>query len=95
MAALFEWDPSKDELNRRKHGVGFAEAQLAFLDPMRVIAEDKRHSNGEVRFYCFGAIAGRVMTVRFTVRGKTFRIIGAGYWRRGRRIYEAQRWLHG
>ena len=36
----FEWDPVKDRTNRTKHGVGFEIAQHAFLDPLRVIAED-------------------------------------------------------
>jgi uncharacterized DUF497 family protein len=36
----FEWDTAKDRLNRAKHGIGFELAQHAFLDPLRVIAED-------------------------------------------------------
>jgi hypothetical protein len=40
----FGWDPEKDLINRAKHGVGFAEAQYAFADPRRVIAEDQYHS---------------------------------------------------
>jgi uncharacterized protein len=67
-----------------------AEAQLAFLDPSRVIAKDVSHSKGEPRFYCFGQTGDGVLTVRFTYRGEVIRIIGAGYWRRGKRIYEAQ-----
>jgi len=89
MAVVFEWDPAKDEANHRKHGVAFADAQRAFLDFGRVIAEDLTHGQDEKRFYCFGSVAGRVMTVRFTLRGEVIRIIGAGYWRQGRRIYEA------
>ena len=50
MAALFDWDPAKDEENREKHGVAFTEAQLAFLDPKCVIAEDIAHSVDEERF---------------------------------------------
>ena len=91
MAASFEWDPAKDAENRRKHRVSFAEAQLAFLDPMRVIARDKSHSRAEERFYCFGRVSRGVLTVRFTYRGDTIRIIGAGYWHRGKAVYEAQR----
>ncbi len=34
-----------------KHGVAFVDAQLAFLDPARVIAKDLSHSKGEPRFY--------------------------------------------
>jgi uncharacterized DUF497 family protein len=84
----FEWDSDKDEVNRAKHGVSFAEAQFAFADPRRVIAEDLAHSDEERRYYCFGAAGGGVLTVRFAYRGGVIRIIGAGYWRKGKRIYE-------
>lgn len=87
----FEWDPDKDEANREKHGVAFAEAQLAFLDPRRVIARDLTHSTTrEERFYCFGQVGGGVLTVRFTYRNQMIRIIGAGYWRKGKKVYETQ-----
>ena len=43
----FEWDEEKDKANRRKHDVSFYEAQKAFLDPCRVIAEDLEHSRSE------------------------------------------------
>jgi hypothetical protein len=84
----FEWDPAKDAENRSKHHVSFEEAQLAFLDPRRVIARDLTHSSTEDRYYCFGRVGPRIMTVRFTYRGRMIRIIGAGYWRRGKKIYE-------
>ena len=95
MATLFDWDPEKDAENRRKHGVSFEQAQLAFLDPERMIARDDNHSVDEMRFYCFGQVAGSVMTVRFTLRGPVVRIIGAGYWRKGKRTYERQNSLYG
>ncbi len=84
----FEWDIAKDYANRKKHHVGFIEAQKAFLDPNRIIAEDLSHSNAEKRYYCFGKIDGMIITVRFTYRGNKIRIIGAGYWRKGKKIYE-------
>lgn len=84
----FEWDASKDRLNRAKHGVGFEVAQRAFLDPGRVIAEDLQHSRGEARYFCFGRVEGAVLTVRFTWRDAKIRIFGAGYWRKGKAIYE-------
>jgi uncharacterized protein len=84
----FEWDAAKDRLNRRKHGVSFDRAQYAFLDPNRVLAEDLSHSGTEQRFFCFGWVDGGVMTVRFTYRGGRIRIFGAGYWRKGKNIYE-------
>ena len=86
----FEWDNAKDRSNRAKHGVSFAAAQAAFFDPRRVIAEDLEHSGAEPRYFCFGAVGGGVMTVRFTYRAGRIRIFGAGYWRKGKRIYEQQ-----
>jgi uncharacterized protein len=86
----FEWDNAKDRKNRAKHGVSFAAAQAAFFDPRRVIAEDLEHSGAEPRYFCFGAVGGGVMTVRFTYRAGRIRIFGAGYWRKGKRIYEQQ-----
>jgi hypothetical protein len=86
----FEWDPHKDRENQKKHGVPFEVAQYAFADPDRVIAEDLSHSQDEKRFFCFGTVGEGVLTVRFTVRGSTIRIFGAGYWRKGRKIYEEE-----
>lgn len=86
--ADFEWDEAKDRANRIKHGVGFDLAQRAFLDTSRVIAEDLDHSQDEPRFFCFGRVEGGVMTVRFTWRKGRIRIFGAGYWRKGKAIYE-------
>jgi uncharacterized DUF497 family protein len=87
---VFEWDEDKDKENQKKHGVSFALAQRAFLDPHRVIAEDLAHSSGEERFYCIGRVGEGVVTVRFTYRENVIRIYGAGYWRKGRKIYEEQ-----
>lgn len=84
----FEWDENKERLNIAKHGVSFYEAQLAFLDPLRIIAKDLEHSQSEKRYYCFGKVGAHIMTVRFTYRDKLIRIIGAGYWRKGEKLYE-------
>ena len=86
----FEWDPHKDQENQVKHGVSFALAQYAFADPKRVIAEDIEHSRIEQRYFCFDAVNGGVLTVRFTHRGGVIRIFGAGYWRKGKAIYERE-----
>jgi uncharacterized DUF497 family protein len=91
----FDWDPAKDQENQAKHGVPFAKAQLAFADPVRVIAEDPSHGSGEERFYCFGEVEGGVLTVRFTYRDDVIRIFGAGYWRKGKRIYDRENQIHG
>jgi uncharacterized DUF497 family protein len=88
--ARFEWDQDKDAENQKKHGVSFSLAQYAFADPHRVIAEDLAHSKGEKRYFCFGEVEGGVLTVRFTYRGGAIRIFGAGYWRKGKAIYERE-----
>lgn len=90
----FEWDNRKNTINIKKHGISFEMAQLAFADPNRVIAADKTHSGSEQWFYCFGKIDNEVLTVRFTYRNQRIRIIGAGYWRKGKRVYEKENKIH-
>ncbi len=91
----FEWDDLKNAQNTEKHGVSFYEAQYAFADPQRVIIEDLDHGGEEDRFFCFGKVKGGVMTVRFTDREGVIRIIGAGYWRKGKKIYDKENHIHG
>jgi uncharacterized protein len=91
---VFEWDPGKDLENQKKHGVSFSSAQNAFLDSKRVILEDVIHSLSEKRFYCVGKVGEGILTVRFTLREKIIRIIGAGYWRKGKSIYEKENQIH-
>ncbi len=90
----FEWDHNKDSHNQEKHGVSFSYAQYAFFDPERIIAEDLDHSQKEKRYYCFGMVDNEILTVRFTYRNNIIRIIGAGYWRKGRKLYEKENKLH-
>jgi len=91
----FEWDSAKDQLNQKKHGVSFAMAQIAFLDSNRVILEDIEHRDNEKRYYCLGRVSDEIMTVRFTYRNNKIRIIGAGYWRKGKKIYEKENKIYG
>jgi len=90
MSTSFEWDEDKNQANKEKHGVDFKTAQLAFIDIKRVIAEDLEHSSNEARYFCFGKVKGGILTVRFTYRGNNIRIFGAGYWKKGKKIYEKQ-----
>ena len=90
----FEWDDEKDKKNQAKHNVSFLLAQHAFLDPNRIIAEDINHSTKEERYYCIGSVGDGIITVRFTYRSNIIRIYGAGYWRKGRKIYEKQNKIH-
>ncbi len=91
----FEWDPEKDLANQAKHGVTFAVAQYAFADDKRVILEDLTHSTeDEKRYYCVGLVGDGILTVRFTYRDDRIRIFGAGYWRKGKQLYEKHNQVH-
>lgn len=92
----FEWSEIKNLSNIKKHGVSFYDAQFAFLDENRVAAIDINHSQKENRFYCFGFNKEHtgILTVRFTYRNRRMRIIGAGYWRKGKKIYEQANPIH-
>lgn len=91
----FEWDAAKEQTNLEKHGVSFGLAQYAFGDPRRIILEYVTHSTEqEKRFFCLGSVRGGILTVRFTYREGHIRIFGAGYWRKGKQIYDRQNRLH-
>jgi len=90
----FEWDDVKDLQNQESHDVSFSLAQFAFTDPNRIIAKDLNHSDEENRYFCFGKVEDGILTVRFTYRSERIRIFGAGYWRRGKKIYEQENHLH-
>jgi uncharacterized DUF497 family protein len=96
---LLQCDPVSSGIRRRMRRIGAStvlrlRTHFAFLDPGRLIARDASHSQSEQRYYCFGRVSTGVMTVRFTHRGDVIRIIGAGYWRRGKKIYEANSKVH-
>lgn len=85
----FEWNDSKNAENMSKHGISFYEAQETFFDENRVILIDIIHSSDEKRYFCIGKTTnGGIATIRFTKRNGHIRIIGAGYWRKGKKIYE-------
>ena len=91
----FEWDEVKNLINQTKHGISFEQATGAFADPRRVIFADLDHSQEEARFFCLGMVDGGVMTVRYTIRDQRIRIFGAGYWHKGKKVYDdANRTLH-
>ena len=90
----FEWDEAKNAENIVKHNVSFEEAQKAFLDPLRIINDDEKHSLVEPRYFCVGKVENNVLTVRFTYRNSNIRILGAGYWRKQKRYYEQENNLH-
>ena len=89
----FEWDPRKDAVNRRKHGIGFREATTVFGDPLAITFPDVDHSISEERFLTVGASAsGRLLVVAHTEGEGAIRIISARPVARSeRRFYEESR----
>lgn len=64
-------------------------AREAFFDERRITTIDDGHSTeNETRYFCFGMVEGGILTVRFTLRKNKIRILGAGYWRKGKKFYE-------
>ena len=76
----FEWEPSKDRANQRKHGVSFEEAKSVFYDEFAVQFFDETHSTSEERFLMLGmSNRANMLLVCHCVRDNeaTVRIISA------------------
>ncbi|MDE0208160.1 MAG: BrnT family toxin [Candidatus Tectomicrobia bacterium] len=73
----FKWDDAKNNSCFTRRGFDFAYAIRAFLDPHRIVAQDRRRDYGEARYQLLGKISGRAYVVVYTLRGSTIRIISA------------------
>ncbi|MBQ6654109.1 MAG: BrnT family toxin [Erysipelotrichaceae bacterium] len=77
----FEWDPNKNEINKRKHKVSFEEAVTVFYDEDAIIFDDPDHSDAaEERFLLLGfSSKSRMLIVCHCFRedNKRIRIISA------------------
>ena len=60
-----------------RRGFDFAHAVRAFLDPHRIVAQDRRRDYGEDRYRLLGAVDGRAYVIVDTLRGSAIRIISA------------------
>lgn len=87
----FEWDEKKRAINLLEHGLDFAEAVLVFLG--QHLVEPTHPGTDGARFRAIGQVGTAYVTVMFTWRGETIRVISFRRARDGeRRRYEA---LHG
>ncbi len=59
----FDWDPSKEKQNVRKHKVAFRRAVTIFRDPNQLSVYDEEHSEGEGRWITIGIDSGGVLRV--------------------------------
>ena len=70
----FEWDPEKAARNKEKHGVSFEDAVGIFSGPVLTGRSDRK---GEKRWIAVGRLKGRLVTVVYTRRSGTIRIISS------------------
>lgn len=87
----FECDPEKEKSNAAKHGVDFSTVPAAFNDPDRKLRASPGRSDTEARFQCSGFDGRGILTFTFTLRAGAVRIINAGYWRKGKHLYEGKK----
>jgi uncharacterized protein len=73
----YQWDPKKASANQKKHNVDFADAVGVFEDPQALTIED-REAKEEQRWVTVGMdFLGRILTVVYTFRGESIRLISA------------------
>lgn len=78
MKLRFEWDPEKEKINLKKHGVDFEEASTIFDDPQFISFLDEEHSADEERYITIGlSIKRRLLMAAHTEREERIRIISA------------------
>jgi uncharacterized DUF497 family protein len=70
----YVFDPAKDRINRAKHGVSLALAEVLFAGPHLSIADD-RFEYDEVREVAFGFINDRFFACVYADRGNERRVI--------------------
>lgn len=75
MKREFEWDEGKNETNRRKHHLDFNDVTEVFEDDNRVTSASNR--DNERRYLTVGKALGLILTVVYTMRKLTYRIISA------------------
>ena len=84
----FEFDKRKNQINKKKHGIDFIEAQALWEDPDGI--EIPAKTTDEPRFVVVGKVLNKHWSAIFTYRGEKIRIISA---RRSRKeeieIYES------
>lgn len=85
----FKFDKRKSQINLKKHGIAFDQAQALWLDPSAVEIQAK--TDDEIRFLVIGRIKGKHWSASVTLEGGRIRILSV---RRSRAeevlIYESQ-----
>lgn len=70
------FDPDKNRINLRKHGIDLADTEAVFYDLNAITVEDRDHE--EQRFVTLGMDGlGQLLVVCYTYRDDTIRVISA------------------
>jgi uncharacterized DUF497 family protein len=84
----FEWDERKRKSNAEKHQIDFEDAVAVFSDPAALVVPSSRRRD-EQRHLLVGELDGMLITVVYTLRGDSVRIISA------RRAHKSERKRYG
>ncbi|KAF0117599.1 MAG: hypothetical protein FD128_229 [Hyphomonadaceae bacterium] len=69
-----EFDPKKNEMNVRKHGISLGDFALMNFEKS-IATGDDRYEYGEPRFTIFAPISGRLYCAIITFRNENIRVI--------------------
>lgn len=84
----FDWDAGNMEKSEDKHTVSWTEAEQVFFNRPMVVAESQTADRESQHFALGNTNAGRQLTIVFTIRGRSLRVISARPMsRRERRVY--------
>ncbi len=74
----FEWDEGNSDKNWIRHQVSRTECEEVFFNIPLLVANDRKHSTAENRYYVLGQTdRGRLLFIAFTIRNNLIRIISA------------------
>jgi uncharacterized DUF497 family protein len=74
----FEWDEGNIDKNWIKHQVSNSECEELFFNLPLLLADDKRHSQEEARYYALGQTnTNRWLFIAFIIRENRIRVISA------------------
>lgn len=73
----FEWDPTKNASNERKHGISFEDALAVFDDYGMVGWLCSDSEDDEDRFMAVGRVGWKIVSVVYTPRDNKRRLISA------------------
>ena len=88
----FEWNENKNKSNLKKHGIDFNQAKEVFNDKYKIEIIDNRKNYDEERKKIIGNTMDLLLSVIYTMRETTVRLISArAASRKGRKDYNNKR----